>query len=97
MTTISSRFMFPQGRIDFNPPLLGIVNPVQLSPAFTDAITVSLGQSTAAAQREALDTVFNQFGHVFRTKVRLGGALSAHTMETFKRTVSSASTASALM
>ncbi|KAI0690514.1 hypothetical protein C8T65DRAFT_745785 [Cerioporus squamosus] len=85
---VSSRFMFPQGRVDFNSPLVGVVDPVQLSPAFTSAITGALGQSTTTAQREALDAVFNQFGHVFRTKVRLGGALSAHTMETFSRTES---------
>lgn len=84
---VSSRFMFPQGRVDFNPPILGVVDPVQLNPSFTAAITSALGQSTKAAQREALYTVFNTYGHVFRTKVRLGGSLSAHTMETINRSV----------
>ncbi|RPD54074.1 erylysin B [Lentinus tigrinus ALCF2SS1-6] len=83
---VSSRYLFPQGRVDFNPPIVGAITPVQLSPTFTAAITAALGQTTTAAQREALDNVFFQFGHVFRTKVRLGGVLSAHTMETFKRT-----------
>ncbi|RPD54073.1 hypothetical protein L227DRAFT_567556 [Lentinus tigrinus ALCF2SS1-6] len=83
---VSSRYLFPQGRVDFNPPLVGVIDPVQLNPSFTAAITAALGQSTQAARREALDTVFNTYGHVFRTKVRLGGALSAHTMDTFSRT-----------
>ena len=84
---VSSRYLFPQGRVDFNPPIVGAIDPVQLNPTFTAGITAALGLSTTAAQREALDNVFFQFGHVFSTKVRLGGALAAHTMNTFKRTV----------
>ncbi|KAI0685389.1 erylysin B [Cerioporus squamosus] len=81
----SWRYLFPQGRIDISAPGSGFQDDVQLNPEFTDAINAALAKSSKLDQREALDAVFNEFGHVYRTKVQMGGTLSAHTMETFYR------------
>ncbi|KAK7029592.1 hypothetical protein VNI00_010406 [Paramarasmius palmivorus] len=82
---MSSRYMFPQGRIDFSIPGSGFANDVQLSPDFTNAITTALAKSTPPEKREALYNVFQEFGQVFRDKVQIGGVLSAHSMDTFSR------------
>ncbi|KAH8832151.1 erylysin B [Flagelloscypha sp. PMI_526] len=83
---MSSRYLFPQGRIDFSPPGSGLDSAVKLSSGFTNAIQNALGKPSLSDKREALYTVFEQYGQVFRTKVKIGGVLSAHTQETFKRT-----------
>ncbi|KAH8832148.1 erylysin B [Flagelloscypha sp. PMI_526] len=83
---MSSRYLFPHGRIDFSPPGSGFDGAVKLSSGFTNAIQNAIGKSSLSDRREALYTVFEQYGHVFRTKVKIGGVLSAHTQETFKRT-----------
>lgn len=83
----SSRYLFPQGRIDISAPGSGFSDDVQLSPEFTGAIDAALAKTSKTDQREALDAVFNEFGHVYRTSVQMGGTLSAHTMETFYRSV----------
>ncbi|RPD73901.1 pleurotolysin B precursor [Lentinus tigrinus ALCF2SS1-7] len=82
---VSSRYLFPQGRIDLSPPGTGYADDVQLSPAFLKAVSDALAKPTKLEQREALDAIFKDYGEVYRTKVRIGGTLSAHTMETFKR------------
>ncbi|KAI0714079.1 erylysin B [Cerioporus squamosus] len=82
---VSTRYMFPQGRIDLSPPGSGYADDVALSPEFTQAINNALAKPTKLEQREALDATFNDFGDIFRTEVQMGGTLSAHTMETFKR------------
>lgn len=84
---VSSRYLFPQGRVNFSPPGSGYVDDVQLSPAFTGAIDDALAKPTKPEQREAIWAAFNTFGDVFRTEVQIGGTLTAHTMETFKRSV----------
>ena len=83
----SSRYLFPQGRVDFSPPGSGFQEDVQLNPAFLDVVKAALAKSTPTEQREALYNILEEYGQVFRTKVDIGGTLSAHTMETFKRTV----------
>ena len=83
----SSRYLFPQGRVDFSPPGSGFQDDVQLNPAFLDVVKAALAKSTPTEQREALYNILEEYGQVFRTKVDIGGTLSAHTMETFKRTV----------
>ena len=83
----SSRYLFPQGRVDFSPPGSGFQDDVQLSPAFLDVVKAALAKGTRTEQREALYAILEEYGQVFRTKVDIGGTLSAHTMETFKRTV----------
>ena len=85
----SSRYLFPQGRVDFSPPGSGFQDDVQLSPAFLDVVKAALAKGTRTEQREALYAILEEYGQVFRTKVDIGGTLSAHTMETFKRTVRS--------
>ncbi|KIJ26612.1 hypothetical protein M422DRAFT_236447 [Sphaerobolus stellatus SS14] len=85
---MSSRYLFPQGRIDFSAPGSGLDGVVKLSSGFTNAIQSALGKSSLTDKREALHNVFEEYGHVFRTKVKIGGVLSAHTQETFKRTES---------
>lgn len=84
---VSTRYLFPQGRIDFSPPGSGYVDDVQLSDEFIQAIQNALAKPTKLDQREALYDVFADFGDVFRSEVELGGTLSAHTMETFNRSV----------
>lgn len=84
---VSSRYLFPQGSIHFTPPGIGLDGEIKLSDGFASAIDDALGRPTPTAQREALDVIFNEYGHVFRTKVQVGGVLSAHTMETFNRSV----------
>ena len=84
---MSSRYLFPQGRIDFSPPNSGFQGAVTLSQDFMDAMNAALAKSSKTDQREALYNVFEEYGHVFRTKVQIGGTLSAHTMETFMRSV----------
>ncbi|CAA7262065.1 unnamed protein product [Cyclocybe aegerita] len=83
---VSSRYLFPQGRIDFSAPGSGFDDVVKLSSGFTNAIQSALGKSSLTDRREALHNVFEEYGHVFRTKTKIGGVLSAHTQETFKRT-----------
>ena len=85
---VSSRYLFPQGYVNFSPPGTGYADDVQLSPLFTQSINNALAKPTKLEQREAVDAVLKDFGEVFRTKVQVGGTLSAHTMETFKRSVS---------
>ena len=85
---VSSRYLFPQGRIDFSTPGSGFKGAAQLSEEFLDAIDAALKKGTFTEQREALYALFQEYGHVFRTKVQIGGTLSAHTMETFSRSVS---------
>lgn len=88
---VSSRYLFPQGRIDFAAPGSGFAGEIELSPDFMTALDAALNQPTPVQQREALDALFNEYGQVFRTRVQLGGTLSAHTSETYSRTVRSES------
>ncbi|KAI8996482.1 erylysin B [Trametes punicea] len=83
--TVSSRYLFPQGRIDFSPPGSGFQDDVQLSPEFKEAVEGALAKPSRAEQREAIHAVLDEFGHVFRTKVQMGGTLSAHTTATYNR------------
>ncbi|TFK77574.1 hypothetical protein K466DRAFT_439717, partial [Polyporus arcularius HHB13444] len=83
---VSTRYLFPQGRVNFSPPGSGYADDLQLSNEFIEAIHKALAKPTKLAQREALYDVFTDFGDVFRSEVELGGTLSAHTMETFNRT-----------
>ena len=83
----SSRYLFPQGRIDFSPPGSGFQDAVQLAPAFIDVINAALAKGSRTEQREALDAALQEYGQVFRTRIQIGGTLSAHTMETFNRSV----------
>lgn len=85
---VSSRYLFPQGRIDFAAPGSGFAGEIELSQGFTTALDAALEKTTLVEQREALDALFNEYGQVFRTRVQLGGTLSAHTSETYSRTVS---------
>ena len=85
---VSSRYLFPQGRIDFSIPGTGFDDDVVLNSVFIDTINTALSKSTVTEQREGLYNAFEEFGHVFRTKIQIGGTLSAHTMETYNRTVS---------
>ena len=85
---MSSRYLFPQGRIDFSPPGTGFADDAELSPAFLKVITDALAKPLLSDKREALHNAFEEYGHVFRTQVHIGGVLSAHTMETFSRSVS---------
>ncbi|TFK77702.1 hypothetical protein K466DRAFT_607811 [Polyporus arcularius HHB13444] len=82
---VSTRYLFPQGRVNFSPPGSGYANDLQLSDEFIEAIHKALAKPTKLAQREALYELFADFGDVFRSEVELGGTLSAHTMETFNR------------
>ncbi|TFK88510.1 erylysin B [Polyporus arcularius HHB13444] len=82
---VSSRYMFPQGAVNFSPPDSGYADDVQLAPAFVTAVNNALAKSTKLEKREALDAVFKDFGDVFPIKLEIGGTLSAHSMETFKR------------
>ncbi|KDQ25827.1 pleurotolysin B precursor [Pleurotus ostreatus PC15] len=81
----SSRYLFPQGRIDFTTPDSGFEDVIKLSPQFTSGVQAALAKATGTEKREALQNLFQEYGHVFRTKVQIGGVLSAHTMETFSR------------
>ena len=83
---VSSRYIFPQGRIDFSVGS-AVVDNVQPSPAFLDAIQSALAKSSHDEQRAGLYDVFDKFGNVFRTQLYMGGVLSAHTSETFSRSV----------
>ena len=83
---MSSRYVFPQGRIEFKVSSAVLEN-VQPSPQFLNAVDSAMAKSTLLEQREGLYEVFEEFGHVFRTKVQIGGVLSAHTGETFQRSV----------
>lgn len=80
----SSCYRFPQGRIDFNRPSSGS-GSIVLSTEFTSEINTALAKSSLLEKREALYNIFNEYGHVFRNQVTIGGALSAHTQETFSR------------
>ncbi|KAK7038953.1 hypothetical protein VNI00_010345 [Paramarasmius palmivorus] len=82
---VSSRYLFRQGRIDFSPPGSGFDDEVKLTSGFLNAINNGLSKETPTDKREALYRVFEEYGHVFRTRVQIGGVLSAHTMEVFKR------------
>ncbi|EEB89936.1 hypothetical protein MPER_11918 [Moniliophthora perniciosa FA553] len=82
---MSSRYMFPQGRIDFTVPGSGFSDAVELNPEFLSAINSALNKSTPPEKRDALYNVFQEYGQVFRDKVQIGGVLSAHTMDTFSR------------
>ncbi len=84
---VSSRYLFPQGRIEFSAPGSGIVGEIELSQGFMTVLDAALQKATPLEQREALDALFNEYGQVFRTRVQLGGTLSAHTSETYSRTV----------
>ncbi len=84
---VSSRYMFTQGAVNFSPPGSGYADDVQLAPAFTTAVDNALAKPTKLEKREALDAVFKDFGDVFPIKLEIGGTLSAHSMETFKRSV----------
>ena len=84
----SSCYRFPQGRIDFNRPSSGS-GSIVLSTEFTSEINTALAKSSLLEKREALYNIFNEYGHVFRNQVTIGGALSAHTQETFSRSVRS--------
>nr|4V3A_C Chain C, Pleurotolysin B [Pleurotus ostreatus]4V3N_C Chain C, Pleurotolysin B [Pleurotus ostreatus] len=81
----SSRYLFPQGRIDFTTPDSGFDDVIKLSPQFTSGVQAALAKATGTEKREALQNLFQEYGHVFRTKVHIGGVLSAHTMETFSK------------
>ena len=85
---MSSHYLFPQGRIDFTVPGTGFSDEVQLSDGFMTSVNNALKKATRTEQREALYSIFEDYGHVFRTKVQIGGVLSGNTIETIKRTVS---------
>ncbi|KAK7039010.1 hypothetical protein VNI00_010402 [Paramarasmius palmivorus] len=85
---VSSRYLFRQGRIDFSPPGSGFDDEVKLTSGFLTVINNALAKETPTDKREALYKAFAEYGHVFRTRVQIGGVLSAHTMEVFKRSES---------
>ncbi|ESK91444.1 pleurotolysin b [Moniliophthora roreri MCA 2997] len=82
---MTSRYMFPQGQIDFTVSGSGFVDAVQLNPEFLSAIDSALDKSTPPEKRDALYNGFQEYGQVFRDKVQIGGVLSAHTMDTFSK------------
>lgn len=74
----------PTGQIKF----AEFTGEVELSPNFTATLDAALAKATLAEKREALDALFNEYGHVFRKQFLVGGRLSVKTLETYSRTVS---------
>jgi hypothetical protein len=85
---MSQRHCFSQGRVEFNAPGVGLSDNVELSPKFMEYIKAALKKTDGVERREELYKVFDTYGHVFRTRVSIGGVLAISTFQTLDLDVS---------
>jgi hypothetical protein len=85
---MSQRHCFSQGRVEFNAPGVGLSDNVELSPQFMEYIKAALKKTDSMERREELYKIFNTYGHIFRTRVSIGGVLAVSTFKTLEIDVS---------